>query len=367
MPSLKTKEDYSYIKTNIHAISPYVGKLRPQLANTLVNKYSQNNDIVFDPFCGSGTVALESWINNRVTLATDLNYYAYVLTKAKLYPYKRVEDAVKKFDIYNSLIISSKVSNSFDMSFAPEWVKEFFHPDTLREIMILSKLLLENEEWFLLACLMGILHHQRPGFLSYPSSHGAPYLRIKKFPKEVYPELYNYRSIRDRMLKKIRRTYKKFPEKLDFSIHREVHHCDTLDFNQEIKQNVTIITSPPYMKSLTYARDNRLRLWFLGHEDWVTLDKQISIGKNEFLSLMTQCFNNWWNIQKHGNHCILVIGDIIYDKKSKQRLPNLICNLAEQSGYVVDNIKDYPINGDRKVEKKDSQIKTEKICVLRRR
>jgi tRNA G10 N-methylase Trm11 len=365
MASTETRKDHKYIKTSIHAVSPYVGKLRPELANRLVNEYSLCGDIVFDPFCGSGTVALEAWINNRIPLATDLNYYAYVLTKAKLDPYKTVGDAVLKFEEYSNLILRPGVSTNFDLSSVPGWVKEFFHPRTLQEITILSKLLLENKEWFLLACLMGILHHQRPGFLSYPSSHGAPYLRIQKFPKDIYPELYEYRNVHERMVKKIQRTYKYFP-KLDFTIRREVYYCNTLDFNQQIKQNVTIITSPPYMKSLTYARDNRLRLWFLGCQNWAALDKQISVGKKEFLSLMTQCFNKWCNIQKQGNYCVLVIGDIIYDRKTLQRLPSLICNLAERNGYSVDSIKDYPINDDRKIEKKDSQIKTEKICILKR-
>ena len=120
------------------------------------------------------------------------------------------------------------------------------------------------------------------------------------------------------------------------------------------------------MKSLTYARDNRLRLWFLGHPNWVELDKEVSVGKNGFLSLMTQCFKNWSNIQKRGNYCVLIVGDILYDKKTMQKIPDLICCLAEQNGYSIDCIRNYPINDDRKIEKKVTRIKAEKICILRR-
>ena len=44
----------------------------------------------------------------------------------------------------------------------------------------------------------------------------------------------------------------------------------------------TMITSPPHMRQLDYARDNRLRLWFLGIDDPHALDKAISPRKEAF-------------------------------------------------------------------------------------
>jgi hypothetical protein len=360
----KLKKDV-YIKTGLHSISPYVGKLRPEIANNLIKKYSEVGDIILDPFCGSGTIALEAWINNRVPMATDLNFYAYVLTKAKLNPPQSYDDALRRHErIFKQ--INTKKSDDNIPNDIPAWVKDFFHPKTLNEILLWVKVLLDKREWFLLACLMGILHHQRPGFLSYPSSHGAPYLRIKKFPKEIYPELYEYRSVSDRLLKKIARAYKQIPE-LNFSIDRNVYHCDAIHFRKTPKGKTTIITSPPYMKSLTYARDNRLRLWFLGYPDWEELDKIISVRKMEFSVLMERCFKKWAMFQKSGDYCILVIGDIIYDNKDALSLPGFMCDIAKKNGYLIHNIFDYPINMDRKIEKKKTQIQTEKICVFKRR
>lgn len=71
----------------------------------------------------------------------------------------------------------------------------------------------------------------------------------------------------------------------------------------------TIITSPPYMKSLTYARDNRLRLWFLGVEDWKSLDKKISPEKNYFYKEMEECFLIGIKMQTKEGRCIMVIGN----------------------------------------------------------
>ena len=86
-----------------------------------------------------------------------------------------------------------------DLRRAPKWVREFFHPETLREALALSFVLKRRRRWFFLASLMGILHHQRPGFLSYPSSHTVPYLRSKAFPPKKFPKLYEYRSLADRL------------------------------------------------------------------------------------------------------------------------------------------------------------------------
>ena len=58
--------------------------------------------------------------------------------------------------------------------------------------------------------LLGILHHQRPGFLSFPSSHLVPYLRSRKYPRKMFPEMYSYRELRPRLLAKIMRSYKRF-------------------------------------------------------------------------------------------------------------------------------------------------------------
>ena len=68
--------------------------------------------------------------------------------------------------------------------------------------------------------LMGILHHQRPGFLSYPSSHTVPYLRSKAFPPNEFPKLYEYRSLADRLERVLlSRAFRRVPE-LDYTIER---------------------------------------------------------------------------------------------------------------------------------------------------
>src|SRR5580704_5006582 len=69
-----------------HYIHPYPAKLLPQipaffLSNTLL---SVPKSVVLDPFCGSGTVLLESIIHGRSAIGADSNPLARLITTAKV-------------------------------------------------------------------------------------------------------------------------------------------------------------------------------------------------------------------------------------------------------------------------------------------
>jgi hypothetical protein len=193
----------------MHQLAPYIGKLRPNLIRELIQSHTKPRDTILDPFAGAGTVSVESLILGRNTIANDINPYATALIKAKLSPPNSLEEALDRADYYLDYL--KREIDSYSFPETPGWVRSFFHPTTLKEIIILSKLLREDKEHFLLACLLGILHHQRTGFLSYPSSHLVPYLRTKRFPINDFPHLYAYREVGPRLIKKITRTFKRFP------------------------------------------------------------------------------------------------------------------------------------------------------------
>src|SRR5206468_9892222 len=106
----------------------------------------------------------------RSTIAGDINPYAAVLTRAKLLPETDVWHALGRATEYVTRAKTLARRKRYRVA-APRWVRRFFHAKTLAEVKTLADLLRKNKEWFLLANLLGILHHQRPGFLSYPCSH----------------------------------------------------------------------------------------------------------------------------------------------------------------------------------------------------
>lgn len=352
------------IENSINSLSPYIGKMRIELAKYLIERYSVKGSIIYDPFAGSGTVLLEGWALGREVIGNDLNYYAYVLSMGKLNPYETLEEAEKKLLKYKKL--AEYRSKNQDITYIPEWIKGFYDEQTLKEICSWVFYLKRNKEWFLLSCLMGILHHQRPGFLSYPASHGAPYLRSKKYPIEVYPEMYKYKNVYEKLFNKVKRSYKSVPD-FNYTLSRKMFNKDATTIRLKNEHFSTIITSPPYMKSLTYARDNRLRLWFLGEEDWITLDKRISPEKSTFVEIMKKCFKKWANLQEPGDKCIIVIGDIsILHNKKKVSLSELLTDISKKYYTCVEKFYD-PIPEAKKVVKGNTRIKQEIIVALERK
>ncbi|MFI7837422.1 hypothetical protein [Pseudomonas asiatica] len=72
-----------------HQLHPYPAKLLPHIANFFVRASAVRgkSGIVLDPFCGSGTVALEASLAGLVPFVADANPFALLLTKVKTFPY----------------------------------------------------------------------------------------------------------------------------------------------------------------------------------------------------------------------------------------------------------------------------------------
>lgn len=273
------------------------------MARALVSQWTRPGETVVDPFCGCGVVPLEAAAAGRSVTAGDWNPYAILLTKAKLSPPKSLKAAERR--LKRVWRLSRELLSDQDLRRIPQWVRKFFHPETLRSALAFRDACVKTDDHFLLACLLGILHHQRPGFLSYPSSHLVPYLRDRNFPREQFPYLYDERDVLSRLAAKIRRTYRRTPSSFG---KRRVREIDARLFPR-VRGIDAVITSPPYMNELDYVRDNRLRLWFIHKR----LPEGIeTVGTNRataFEDLMrTLCRRLAPSIRRRGKF-VLVIGD----------------------------------------------------------
>lgn len=176
--------------------------------------------------------------------------------------------------------------------------------------------------------------------------------------------MYGYRSLRDRLDAKVKRAFRRVPA-LDRSLVRNCFSKSAHSLTPKQKVDA-IITSPPYMRQLDYARDNRLRLWFLGVEDSDALDGAISPRKDAFLKLMAQCFKKWKTILKPDKFCILVVGDGSSEVQDAN-LPGIISDIATKKvgGYahVYDHTEAIP--NERRVRRGLTGSTSETILVLR--
>jgi DNA modification methylase len=320
--------DYS-----VQKMAPYIGRLKTTIARHLIEKYSNPLETVVDPFCGSGVVPLEAKALNRNAIGFDWNPYGVILSKGKVGTPLKQSTALKRFK--KVWLRSRELLCEQDLRTVPIWVRKFFHRETLREALAFRDACVEAGDDFLLACLLGILHHQRPGFLSFPASHLVPYLRTRNFPRSKYPHLYRKRALLPRMVAKIVRTYKN-PLPKNNAVAR-IAKGDSRKL--AIKEKIgAVITSPPYMNELDYVRDNRLRLWFI--EKHIDYSKELSSKTREdaFQQLMSAVINRLAPKITIDGFFVFVVGDVTRRRKSK-RAPDQIIQEIFQNDQQLKSFK----------------------------
>ena len=288
----------------LQQLAPYIGRMKTSIARSLVLNHTNEGDLVVDPFCGSGVVALEAAAAAKRIVAGDWNPYAILLTRAKLFAPTSLPVAKKK--LQSTWLLSRKKLCQQDIRKVPKWVREFFHAETLRNALAFRDSCIEHREHFLLACLLGVLHHERPGFLSKPSSHLVPYLRNRKYPQDLYPGMYEPRDVLERLEAKIIRAFRRPIG--PYTCKRKVVAGDARVFPRIRKINA-VITSPPYMNELDYVRDNRLRLWFLLRSLPTGLDLVHRDRVTAFKTLLTSVCTRLAGSIVVGGTFVLVVGD----------------------------------------------------------
>lgn len=144
--------------------------------------FSEEGDVVLDPLGGVGTIALEACLQGRKGISNDISILASTVAKAKI-SFPKIDDVMKELARLeeknrNSILTEEDyLSAEFGLNAS---VKDYFHKDTLREILLFRKnLCLENnpsaERCYVAANLLHILHGNRPYALSRTSHALTPF------------------------------------------------------------------------------------------------------------------------------------------------------------------------------------------------
>lgn len=96
----------------------YRGNCSPQVPRNLILKYTKENDIVLDPFCGSGTSMIECKLLNRKGIGIDVNTDALKIAKNRLnFNYETIHEP--KLINASSINLKNIISNNkIDLIFA---------------------------------------------------------------------------------------------------------------------------------------------------------------------------------------------------------------------------------------------------------
>ncbi len=288
-----------------HGMHVYPARMVPQIADRLINTYSQPGEIVYDPMCGSGTVLVEATLLKRCAIGTDLNPLAILLSKVKTTPIEQgyLKQSVAVFlDNLNERFNRLDVSKHRNPS-KPDFqnIDFWFKPQVVTDLAIVREAINEVKDG------------KVRDFLRVPFS-----LAVRKASNTRPGEFKLYRYSPTTLNKHNPNVPKIFKDALKTSLACLLQFDETTGLNCDCKvykadarhtDNIIpaksvdlIVTSPPYGDSHTtvaYGQFSRLSLQWLGldyseissSEEITRLDKTSlggAVRKNYDWSLKSQ-------------------------------------------------------------------------------
>ncbi len=263
-----SKKNWGHVN---HSLCSYQGKLKPAIAHHLVETFVPSGGVLFDPFCGVGTIPFEGALNARRSFGMDISSMAYFVSQAKVGK-SNFSDASRYILRLEQYISSNKIEkrhvDEYGRFGLNKTLSDYYHIDTFIEILLSRQFFLlfppENaSEMIVLASMLHILHGNRPYALSRNSHPITPYAPTGEFV---------YKNVVERLTCKVKKSFSvEYPETfVPGTIFRQ---DSTTAWPEEINDIDAIITSPPFFDSTRFYSANWIRLWFAGWEprDFLTM------------------------------------------------------------------------------------------------
>lgn len=317
-----TNDDTRFMGHDLH---PYPAKFIPQLPGTLISFLSSRGELVFDPFGGSGTSALEAIRLGRRAVSIDANPVAALIGRVKT---ARVsaEDTAELHLLHGALraLLESLPKDDADLvarygSSAPK--------------------IANREKWFSDSAF-GELAHIRYR-ISQMSSQTAKDVAMLALSRSVLSASFQdsetrYKSvIREVPVGETTKRYVKDFEGVMKSVARNaaatrygVSNFMTGDVRHLSQSDIAdgsvdfVVTSPPYGNATDYHLYHRFRLLWIGH-DPIALGKveigshlkhqRESSGFESYFADMRKVVDGVGRVLKHGRYAAFVIGDSMYE------------------------------------------------------
>jgi site-specific DNA-methyltransferase (adenine-specific) len=363
-----------------HSMCSYLGAFPPPLANYFIQYFSNEGDLVYDPFSGRGTTALEARILNRNSLATDLNPIALALSEAKNNNltveeiFSRIDELEEKYDY--ALYQPEAIAQSDEIHL-------IFHPKTLAQLCYLRRKLLKSEKQvdkYLIGICLGILHggERKDGSSAYasidmPNTFSMSPEYVRRFVQTNQLNRLN-RNIFSLLKEKTERVFKKH---IDLGGNGLILKANVkaLSTHEELvaykKSASLILTSPPYLGIVNYAKQNWIRSWFMNQDpEMVSKELDDDLNLEEWIEFSKAAIVQLKQFLKDDGTAVFVIGDVAKSKNSVIPLAREFCLMIMENKFFknVWCINDVITSSDKTTriwgDKKGIATTTDRIVIL---
>jgi len=310
----------------LHEIS-YRACYKPQLPRFFIERLTAPGDLVYDPFSGRGTTALEAALMGRRAAANDVNPLSRLLLEPRLAPPapEAVEARLGEIPL--------------DSREAPAWPM-FFHPDTEREIRSYRAWFQAREGagtfdavdgWIRMVATNRLTGHS-PGFFSgytlppnqavRPAQQEAINRRLGQAPP--------YRDTRALILRKTRTLLKglEAEDRLNLGTCRPRLSTGPAEATPGLEDGsvALTVTSPPFLDVVQYQDDNWLRCWFCGL-DAEEVGRGITMARTveAWSAAMGRVFRELARVTAPGGHVAFEVGEV---RKGTVRLEEAVLPLG---------------------------------------
>lgn len=306
----------------IDRVHPYPAKYPVDLALEYIEKYSQPNDTVYDPFVGSGTTLLAASVLNRNGYGTDINHIAILISQFKLLllsnqDVQELESFIKEFEMsYQQKVLNVK----------PEYyhsIEHWFCKDSINVLSLIKQeinVLPEKQQLFCKTVMSTIINSvsNQESDTRY-AAVTKPHLSVEYAAKTFIKKFNNILSLYKDFLK-INRTDKVCATLMDSKKCTELLKTNSVDL---------ILTSPPYVNTYDYYLYHKHRMNWLDFDVKYSMNAEIG-SRREYSSLkkpeskfnndLLEIFEKCDIVLKENGVAVIVIGDgkisgEIYDAK----------------------------------------------------
>ncbi|MHB8814175.1 MAG: DNA methyltransferase, partial [Steroidobacteraceae bacterium] len=243
-----------YAKRNwghpLHSLCSYQGKMKPSLAAHLVRTFTSPGDKMLDPFSGVGTIPFEAALHGVESWGFDISPPAVHITAGKVgsASTQECEAVLERLEAF----LHKGVAPDADRKAAAEIrfngaLASYYNSDTFEEVLLARRYFLDHPpasapEALVLACMLHILHGNRPYALSRRSHPITPFAPTG--PTE-------YRPLVPRLREKLGRSLAT-PPSGHFRNGHSVFQDATEWWPADVADLDAIITSPPFFGSTRF-------------------------------------------------------------------------------------------------------------------
>jgi len=322
--------------SSIHEIS-YRACFKPQLPKYFIEKYTQEGEIIYDPFGGRGTTAIEAALLGRNFITNDINPLSTLFVRGRLNP-PNLDEIENWFD---ARIERNTEMDQIDLSM-------FFEKKTLQEINDIrnyfinkkSKNLDNVDHWIKMVATNRLTGHSKGFFSVYtlPPNQAASVksqIQINK-KRNQSPGYKDTREIIIKKSKQLLRNLDKEESKNLFMAGKKalIFERDASETSEIPSECVKlIVTSPPFLNIVNYSEDNWLRCWF-NNIDIKELAKKITMSTTleDWSSKMDRVFTELYRVLKKNGMVAFEVGEI---RNGKIKLEDAVIPIAEKKGFKI--------------------------------